>query len=427
MSVYATVCFLRAGAILIAFINSKLIKMQTTIAITAGALTFSLIIVIAGHLDWFYLNDIAIYTINSIHFESFLLEGVLSFLLFAGGLGINLSNLKAQKWEIGILAIGGILISTFTIAGALYYVFQWINFPLDFIYCLLFGAIISPTDPIAVMAIVKQINAPPRLATQIEGESLFNDGVGLVLFVTILGVAFEQQAPTVAGVSALFLQEAVGGIIYGLALGVVFHYLISHTSNAHMQLLLTMIIPTSGYALAFIIEVSGPLAMVISGIFIGNVTREKAFTESAINNLDSFWSLLEEFLNSLIFLLIGLVMVTFSFHKEDIILMVIAVPVVLLGRYLSVAIPFIGFRRFRQYNPMSVSILTWGGLRGGLSLALAMSVPTGMIVEPTLNIDVSEIMLVMTFSVVVFSILIQGLTITPLIDKAKKLESSIKR
>jgi CPA1 family monovalent cation:H+ antiporter len=427
MSVYATVCFLSAGAILIAFINSKLIKMQTTIAITAGALTFSLIIVIAGHLDWFYLNDIAIYTINSIHFESFLLEGVLSFLLFAGGLGINLSNLKAQKWEIGILAIGGILISTFTIAGALYYVFQWINFPLDFIYCLLFGAIISPTDPIAVMAIVKQINAPPRLATQIEGESLFNDGVGLVLFVTILGVAFEQQAPTVAGVSALFLQEAVGGIIYGLALGVVFHYLISHTSNAHMQLLLTMIIPTSGYALAFIIEVSGPLAMVISGIFIGNVTREKAFTESAINNLDSFWSLLEEFLNSLIFLLIGLVMVTFSFHKEDIILMVIAVPVVLLGRYLSVAIPFIGFRRFRQYNPMSVSILTWGGLRGGLSLALAMSVPTGMIVEPTLNIDVSEIMLVMTFSVVVFSILIQGLTITPLIDKAKKLESSIKR
>lgn len=424
MSVYATVCFLSAGAILIAFINSKLIKMQTTIAITAGALTFSLIIVIAGHLDWFYLNDIAIYTINSIHFESFLLEGVLSFLLFAGGLGINLSNLKAQKWEIGILAIGGILISTFTIAGALYYVFQWINFPLDFIYCLLFGAIISPTDPIAVMAIVKQINAPPRLATQIEGESLFNDGVGLVLFVTILGVAFEQQAPTVAGVSALFLQEAVGGIIYGLALGVVFHYLISHTSNAHMQLLLTMIIPTSGYALAFIIEVSGPLAMVISGIFIGNVTREKAFTESAINNLDSFWSLLEEFLNSLIFLLIGLVMVTFSFHKEDIILMVIAVPVVLLGRYLSVAIPFIGFRRFRQYNPMSVSILTWGGLRGGLSLALAMSVPTGMIVEPTLNIDVSEIMLVMTFSVVVFSILIQGLTITPLINKAKKMEEN---
>jgi CPA1 family monovalent cation:H+ antiporter len=178
MSVYATVCFLSAGAILIAFINSKLIKMQTTIAITAGALTFSLIIVIAGHLDWIYLNDIAIYTINSFHFESFLLEGVLSFLLFAGGLGIHLSSLKAQKWEIGILAIGGILISTFTIAGSLYYIFQWINFPLDFIYCLLFGAIISPTDPIAVMAIVKQINAPPRIATQSEGESLFNDGVG---------------------------------------------------------------------------------------------------------------------------------------------------------------------------------------------------------------------------------------------------------
>ncbi|CAH0992640.1 Na(+)/H(+) antiporter NhaP [Sinobacterium norvegicum] len=424
MSVYNTFCFLAAAAILIAFINSKLIKMQATIAITAGSLALALVIIIAGQLDWFYLNDVAIHTINNLHFETFLLKGVLSFLLFAGGLGIKLSHLQDQKWEIAVLALGGTLISTFIIGFALFYLCQYINLPLNFIYCLLFGALISPTDPIAVMAIVKQLNAPRRIATQVEGESLFNDGIGLVIFVTISGIAFSQSTPTIASVSQLFLQEAIGGIVYGLVLGLIFHLLIRAAAGTHMQLLLTMIIPTSGYALSFMLEVSGPLAMVVSGIMIGNWTRKDGFSEEGGNSLDKFWSLIDEFLNSLLFLLIGLVMLTLSFHREDLLLMLIAVPLVLFSRYCSVAIPYIGFRRLRHYNPLSEKILTWGGLRGGLALALAMSVPKGIMIVPEHNIDVSEIILVMTFSVVVFSILIQGLTITPMIEKAKQLEGT---
>jgi CPA1 family monovalent cation:H+ antiporter len=423
MSVYTTFCFLATAAILIAFINSKLIKMQATIAITAGSLALALLIILAGRLDWFYLTDIAIHTINNMHFEDFLLKGVLSFLLFAGGLGINLDHLKEQKWEITALALGGTIISTFIIGYSLYFTCQLIGIPLALVYCLLFGALISPTDPIAVMAIVKKLDAPRRIASQVEGESLFNDGIGLVIFVTIFGIAFSQNTPTLASVSQLFLQEAIGGILFGLILGLIFHYLISAANNSQMQLLLTMIIPTSGYALAFLLEVSGALAMVVSGIMIGNWTRKEGFSKKGEDNLNNFWSLIDEFLNSLLFLLIGLVMLTFTFHKEDLTLMAIAVALVLCSRYLSVAIPYLGFRRFRHYNPMSVKILTWGGLRGGLSLALAMSIPTGIMVMPELNIDVSEIILVMTFAVVVFSILIQGLTITPLINKAKQLEA----
>ncbi|WP_332398728.1 sodium:proton antiporter [Vibrio metschnikovii] len=422
MSVYYTLCFLSAAAMLIAFINSKIIKMQTTIAITAGSMMLSILIIIAGQNDWFYLAQIATDTVTRINFESFLLKGILGFLLFAGGLGIKLPNLKEQKWEITVLALGATLFSTFFIGLVLYAFCQFIGIQLDLIYCLLFGSLISPTDPIAVLAIVKKLNAPKRISTQIEGESLFNDGFGLVIFVTLFTIAFGHETPTIGSVTVLFAQEALGGIAYGFLLGLLFHYLISATDDHSMELLLTIGIPTAGYVFADVIHVSGPLAMVVSGIMIGNWTRFIGFSKESEEHLDHFWELVDEFLNGVLFLLIGMSMLLFEFHQEDWILMAFAIPLVLCGRYLSVWISYLGFKRFRHYNPWSVRILTWGGLRGGLALAMALSIPAGVMVIPDKLIDVKELVMVMTYAVVVFSILVQGSTITPMIEKAKQAE-----
>ncbi|WP_342651692.1 sodium:proton antiporter [Vibrio metschnikovii] len=423
MSVYYTLCFLSAAAMLIAFINSKIIKMQTTIAITAGSMMLSILIIIAGQNDWFYLAQIATDTVTRINFESFLLKGILGFLLFAGGLGIKLPNLKEQKWEITVLALGATLFSTFFIGLVLYAFCQFIGIQIDLIYCLLFGSLISPTDPIAVLAIVKKLNAPKRISTQIEGESLFNDGFGLVIFVTLFTMAFGHETPTIGSVTVLFAQEALGGIAYGFLLGLLFHYLISATDDHSMELLLTIGIPTAGYVFADVIHVSGPLAMVVSGIMIGNWTRFIGFSKESEEHLDHFWELVDEFLNGVLFLLIGMSMLLFEFHQEDWILMAFAIPLVLCARYLSVWVSYLGFKRFRHYNPWSVRILTWGGLRGGLALAMALSIPAGVMVIPDKLIDVKELVMVMTYAVVVFSILVQGSTITPMIEKAKQAES----
>lgn len=419
MTVYATLCFLAVFAMLITFLNSKLGKWQSTIAITAGSLLLSLLIIAAGKSGFTQLQEIAVNQLVKIDFEHFLLNGLLGFLLFAGGLSIKLESLKDQKWEITVLALAATLFSTFFIGYALFYVCQYIGLPFDLIYCLLFGSLISPTDPIAVLAIVKKLDAPKRISTQIEGESLFNDGFGLVIFVTLFSIAFSGQNVTLEGVSLLFLHEAIGGIVYGFALGLLFHYLISATEDHAMQLLLTIAIPTAGYIFGQMIGVSGPLAVVVAGIMIGNWTRKKGFTEASKVQLDHFWELVDEFLNGLLFLLIGLSMLQFTFHKEDWMIMIIAIPLVLLARYLSIRLSYFAFNCFRDYNPYSVRILTWGGLRGGLALAMAMMIPAGVWVIPEKEIDVREIILVMTYSVVLFSILVQGSSIVPLINKAK--------
>ena len=427
MSVYATLCFLAAAAMLITFINSKLGKWQTTIAITAGSLLFSLLIVVAGKNGFTQLQDTAITQLAKLDFEHFLLNGLLGFLLFAGGLGIKLESLKDQKWEITALALGATLFSTFFIGFALYFICQLIGIPFDLIYCLLFGSLISPTDPIAVLAIVKKLDAPQRISTQIEGESLFNDGFGLVIFVTLFSIAFSGQPVSIESVSMMFLHEAIGGIVYGFALGLIFHYLISATNDHAMELLLTIGVPTAGYVFGQMIGVSGPLAMVVAGIMIGNWTRKNGFSKESKAQLDHFWELVDEFLNGILFLLIGLSMLEFSFHDEDWIIMLITIPLVLLARYLSVRLCYVGFNQFRSYNPYSVKILTWGGLRGGLALAMAMAIPAGVWVLPEKQIDVREIILVITYGVVLFSILIQGSSIVPLINKAKEWQNTHQR
>ncbi|CAG22879.1 cation:proton antiporter [Photobacterium profundum] len=425
MSVYDTICIIAAVAVFISLFNHRVGKFQTTIAITGWSVIISLALLFLSNMNYIPLNKEheLINIIQNIQFDDFLLKGVLGFLLFGGALNIKLPHLKDQKFEITILALASTLFSTFFIGTVLWLLFSLVGINMAFIHCCLFGALISPTDPIAVLAIVKKMNAPQRVSTQIEGESLFNDGIGLVIFVTLFEVAFGETAPTVSSTIALFTHEALGGIAFGLVLGLVFHYLIKHSHDSMMRLILTMLIPTSGYVLGQHLGVSAPLAMVVSGIMIGNWTRN-SIAEDESNQLNHLWELADEILNAILFLLIGLIMLTFSFHYIDIVAVAIAIPLVLCSRYLSVKIAYLGFNRYRTYNPESIKILTWGGLRGGLALAMAMAIPSGIATGFSPEIDVKEIIVLMTYAVVVFSIIIQGSTITPMIHKAKELEKT---
>ena len=424
MSVYYTLCFLAATAITIAFVNQYIMKIQTTIAITFGALIISILMLVLGKTTWPELQQHAVTTLETVDFGDFLLKGILGFLLFAGGLGINLPAMKSQKWEIFILVIFGVLISTAVVAAGLWLLAQVAGIPLPFIYCLLFGALISPTDPIAVLAIVKKLGAPEQIAIQIEGESLFNDGIGLVIFLTIFAVAFSGTEATFGSVVALFTHEAIGGIVFGAVLGLMAHLMICATDDGSMELLITLCIPTAGFALANMLGVSGALAMVVTGIMIGNWTRYTGFSEQSEKYLDEFWHLLDEFLNALLFLLIGLAMLLVEFHWQAWVLVLGAVPLVLAGRFVSVALPYVGFRRFRSYNKYSIRILTWGGLRGGLSLAMALSIPVGVKLGANAQIELRDVILMMTYAIVLFSIIVQGMTITPIINKAKAAEKA---
>ncbi|MFD1382473.1 cation:proton antiporter [Rhodanobacter aciditrophus] len=416
MNAWYFLCLLSVVAIFIAFTNQYVLKLQTTIAITTGSVVISFLLML---LTQFANNELTIaitQAIANIDFNLLLLNGMLGFLLFAGALEIDLHLLRHQRWEIAIMALGSTLISTFIVGALAYGLLALFGWSVPFIYCLLFGALISPTDPIAVLAIIKKMNAPDTISVQVEGESLFNDGVGLVVFTTIFALAFSGEEPTFTGIAELFLTDAVGGVIFGLVMALIAHWLIKRSNDTSIELLVTLCIPTAGYAFANVMDISGPLAMVVSGIFIGNVTRGSGFSKHSQETLAHFWHTVDAFLNSLLFVLIGLLLVVLPVTWAQAALGVLMIPVVLLARFISISLPYQAFRRFRQYDAHSVKILTWGGLRGGLALAMAASVPTGQfIVNGT---DIHTLMVMITYVVVIFSIIVQGSTISPIIQKS---------
>lgn len=416
MNAWYFLCLLSVVAILIAFSNQYVLKLQTTIAITTGSVLISLLLM---GFTQFYDNHFT-ETINtsvaSLNFNMLLLNGMLGFLLFAGALEIDLKLLRQQRWEIAIMAFFSTLISTFIVGGLCYGVLHLLGWDLPFIYCLLFGALISPTDPIAVLAIIKKMNAPERISVQVEGESLFNDGIGLVVFTTIFALAFSGETPTLSGVAELFLLDAVGGVLFGLGVALIAHWLIRSSHDTSIELLITLCIPTAGYALANVLEISGPLAMVVSGIFIGNVTHTKGFSEASQTTMHHFWHTIDAFLNSLLFILIGLLVVVLPVTWQQVGLGVLMIPVVLAARFVSVGAMYKVFRHFREYDPHSVKILTWGGLRGGLALAMAASIPSGEVMVN--QSDFHTFIVVVTYIVVIFSIIVQGSTISPIIQRS---------
>jgi len=391
---------------LFSFINHRFIKLPNTIGLMLIALVVSLALLLAGELGLGDIQGQAARLLGTIDFEQTLMEGMLSFLLFAGALHINLGDLARQKWVIGSLATVGIVSSTFIVGGASYFLLDWLGIELPFIYCLLFGALISPTDPIAVLGILKTAHAPKSLETKIAGESLFNDGVAVVVFLVLAGIATSDAALSLTQVAGLFLQEAVGGVVFGLAIGGLTYWMIKQVDNYQVEILLTLALVMGGYALALTLHTSGPIAVVVAGLMIGNHGRMLAMSEHSREHLDTFWELLDEILNAVLFVLIGLEVLVLSFSNEVLLAALALIPVVLAARFVSVSIPINLLRLRRAFSPGVIRILTWGGLRGGVSVALALALPAG---------DARDTILAITYVIVVFSIVVQGLTIGRLV------------
>lgn len=406
INLYACASGILTLATAISYINHRFIKMPSSIAIVSGALLLSLGLTLAGRLGMSSIQSDATLLLDKINFHDLLLNGMLSFLLFGGALNINLRHLNSQKWEISALAIFSTIASTILVGIFIYYLLPLVGLRLGFNYCLLFGALISPTDPIAVLAIFKEMKAPRDVRVMLEGESLFNDGVGIVLFLAIYQITFTAQPATWHNISLLFITETLGGIVFGMLLGIIVHWLAKPVQDYKIEILLTLTVATGGYALAQHLDISGPLAMVAAGIVIGNYGRQFSMSPKAQDGLDIFWDLLDEILNASLFLLIGLELLIIPVTHKTLIAGCIAIPIVLFVRYLSVAAPITLFKYWRLYNEQAVRLLTWGGLRGGLAVALALSLP---------HSSNRTLILVMTYAIVLFAIVVQGLTIKPLV------------
>ena len=380
------------------------------------------------------VTGIAESIVEEFEFKDVLLKIMLNFLLFAGALSMNLNKLLEERVPVLILATLGTLFSTFVVGYLFYWVLPILGFEIKLIYCLLFGALISPTDPIAVLALVKKFGLSKNLETKIAGESLFNDGVGVVVFLTILGIvapgAGHEPSESVEGVqqvashgfdfgavALLFSKEVIGGILMGGGLGFLGFKLLDFIDNDHVELevLVTLTLVMVGGRIAELIHVSAPLAMVVMGLFIGNEGRNENLANATGEYVFKFWHLLDEALNAILFILIGLEMIVIAktFSAGHIIIGIIGILIVLTARFLGVLTPITIMSFFRKFEPKTVSILTWGGLRGGISVALALSLTD----IPIIPNEVIEIILFTTYCCVVFSIMIQGLTIPLLLKK----------
>jgi CPA1 family monovalent cation:H+ antiporter len=389
-------------AAVFAYINHRLIKWPPTIGIMVLSLGTSIMLATLGKFHPFLSNK-AIQLANSIDFEDVLMNFMLSFMLFAGAIHIDAGKLKKELWPVLALSNIGIVISTTLVGCATWYLFQLFHLPVQFIYCLLFGALISPTDPIAVLAILKEAKIPASLELKISGESLFNDGVAVVVFITLLDAARSGvSAVDIVDVGKLFLQEAVGGLLFGAVLGYIGYYALRSIDDYKVEVLVTLAIVMGGYFIAGHLHVSGPLAMVVAGIITGNKVKDEVLSKISRDYLGKFWELIDEILNAVLFLLIGLEMLIIKINIMVLIIGGISVLVVLFIRWLSVFFPVLLLRYKIPFEKHAVSILTWGGLRGGLSVALALSL------SPEMHRD--EFVLI-TYVIVVFSILVQGLTI----------------
>ena len=387
---------------LFAYVNHRFVGLPTTIGVMAVALLLSLGLIALDRLGFGALRDYEAAMLRSIDFSQLLMEGMLSLLLFAGALHIDLSELRAHRWQVGLLAVAGTALSTAIVGFGLYALLPMVGLSLSLGYCLVFGALISPTDPIAVIGILKSAGAPRSVNLVVSGESLFNDGVGVVLFSLLLAMATRGEAPGVGEGAMLLLHEAGGGLLLGAALGGVMFYLLRSIDNYQVEVLLTLAGVLGGYELASLWHVSGPLAMVVAGLIVGNQGRAYAMSDTTRHHVDLFWELLDEILNAVLFVLLGLEIVLIAFDMQTLSAAVMAIAIALLARLLAVGVPVAALPRVFRLPAGAWKVLTWGGLRGGISVALVLSLPAG---------PQRDLLLALTYAVVVFSILVQGLTI----------------
>lgn len=415
MSLIHTLTILICLAALFSYVNHRLLKLPITIGLMAVALLFSLALLGLGKLG-FGIEAMAQQFIRAIDFNEALLHGMLGFLLFAGALHVKLDELLDLKWVIGTMAVVGTILSSLLIGGLGYFLFDLVGFPLPFLHCLLFGALISPTDPIAVMSILRQARLPKALEMKIVGESLFNDGVGVVIFLVVLNL-LPKASVSVTDVLVLFTEEAIGGAALGLVLGYLAYRMLRSVDNYQVEILITLALVMGSFALADVFHTSGPIAVVVAGLLIGNHGRQWAMSETTREHLDNFWELLDELLNAVLFVLIGLEVLTLNFHQTYLLAGLVAIPLVLAGRWFSVLLQIKLFSLVREFSARTITILTWGGLRGGISVAMALSLPQ----DP-----MRDGMVTITFAVVVFSILVQGLTINRVLGPNEHIKSGTK-
>lgn len=415
MSVQDIVGFLLSLTAISSYINYKFIKLPKSIGITIVTLLLTIFVTSTGRFGW-AVDTFAESVVYHIGFNDTFLHGMLSFMLFAGSLHINTDELFKNKYIILMLATLSVLISTIVIGYGTYWLTQLLGIPLPFLYCFVFGALISPTDPIAVLGVLKYVGAPKSLEMKIAGEALFNDGMGIVLFFLALAIANgEQQLLEPMEVTRFFLQQAGGGIACGLIMGFVAAFFLKSIDDYEVQIILTLALVTGGYTfVTSLLDVSGPICMAMAGLIVGNALRESRMTRDSVQKVYDFWDLLDEVLNAILFVLIGLEFMRINFNLSTSLAAMGAVIISVLARWVSVFIPISFMSNFRRFNPDVLLIMTWGGLRGGISIALALSLD-----GPNRDFIVS-----ITYGVVLFSILVQGLTIGPLITKVTKKQQT---
>jgi CPA1 family monovalent cation:H+ antiporter len=409
MNLFQILAILISLAAVFSFLNHRYLRLPTAIGLMLIALLASLGLVLLGPYTHGVEEHIQ-QLLQAVDFDETLLHGMLSFLLFAGALHVNLADLAKQRWVIATLATASVLGATFIIGYLAHWGFALLGLDSPLIYCLLFGSLISPTDPIAVLGILKSAGASKTLETKITGESLFNDGVAVVVFLVLLGIASGGHEVSAGSIVWLFLQEAVGGAAYGLAIGALAYWMLRQVDNYSVEVLITLALTTGGYALAEALHLSAPIAIVVAGLLIGNHGRSLAMSDRTREHLDTFWELVDEILNAVLFVLIGMEVLLLAYREAYLYAGILAIPITLFARFVSVGIPIGFMRRYRHFSPMVVQILTWGGLRGGISVALALSLPAG---------EVRDALVTVTYVVVIFSIVVQGLSIGPLLRHAR--------
>jgi len=410
MMLYTNIVIVINIAVFVSYLNYRFLKMQSSIAIMSTSLFLAIVLLVLDHLGFHVIRHYVTNFVDSIHFRNILMDCMLGLLLFAGALTLDVNCLKRQKWEISVLAICSTLASTLIIGIATYYLLFWLGLKVTFMEGLLFGALISPTDPIAILAILKHMKAPKNIEMLVASESLLNDGIAVVIFVTLYSIVFAHDSPTFLNITLSFVQKAVGGIGFGVVLSILAYVVMKPIDDYKIEVLITLALVTGGYTLAQTIGVSGPLAMVTVGIFIAS-NKHKIFSSVATRkHLSSFWEMIDELLNAILFLLIGAEILLVNFSVWQLVVALLAIPLVLLTRYITVAVPMRYFKNRNVYPKYTTMVLTWGGLRGGIAVALALALPDGR---------VQDILLPMTYIVVVFSILVQGATAKRLITKKR--------
>jgi CPA1 family monovalent cation:H+ antiporter len=410
LSLFSLMSMLIALAAVASYINYRYFKLPTTIGVMLIALLASLSILIAGPQARGFREHTAA-LLSQIDFEQLVLHGILAFLLFAGSIHVDLEDLAREWLTISLLAVAGTVASTFIVGALTFWVLGWLGLGIPFMHALLFGALISPTDPIAVLGIMKNVGAPRQLEVQIAAESLFNDGIGVVIFIVMIqlsGLAAGHEPVSAGAVGMLLVKEVGGAVILGLGLGIVAYHMLRRVDNYQVEVLLTLALAMGVYALADAVHFSAPIASVVAGLFVGNKGRTLAMTEKTREHVDAFWELIDEILNAVLFLLIGLELLVLPLERRWIVAGLLSIPLVLLARWLCVSGIIGSLRTLRPQSKGAIKILTWGGLRGAISVAMALAVPAN---------DSRSLLLTLTYCVVVFSILVQGLSIGRLIRR----------